>query len=198
MQPIAANVLSGFVQCVKLVDVLSPMKLFVQSVRLSKLMRIGWMVVILYLSSILFANLLVIQFGIITHFGLTFPAGAYAIGLTFTFRDMVQRRYGKWKCWIWMGLASLITVWFSPEIALASVSAFLISEGVDWLVYTLVPGSFTKRVVLSNLIGTPLDSVVFVLLAFGPVWPAMWGQTIIKLVMGLLVLVAFKFIRKGG
>ena len=34
---------------------------------------------------------------------------------------------------------------------------------------------------------TPLDSIVFVYLAFGPVWDAMWGQTIIKLASSLLI-----------
>jgi uncharacterized PurR-regulated membrane protein YhhQ (DUF165 family) len=156
-------------------------------------MRFGWRdflmtSILFYLGSILLANILVSQFGIINHLGLHFPAGAYAIGLTFTFRDLVQRRWGKWKCWIWMGIASAITVSFAPKIAIASASAFLISEGIDWLIYTTYPGSFSKRVIFSNLIGIPLDSVIFVTIAFGFIWPAIWGQTIIKMVMGILAL----------
>jgi len=73
--------------------------------------------VIFYLSSIILANILVLNYGLVSHFGLTFPAGAYAIGVTFTARDLVQRRYGKWKCWIWMGAASIVTACSAPTTA---------------------------------------------------------------------------------
>jgi hypothetical protein len=144
--------------------------------------------VILYLASIVLANVLVHTFGIVSFMGLVFPAGAVAIGLTFSFRDMVQREYGKWRCWLWMGVASLITVAFNPQLAIASFSAFVIAEGIDWLIYTLVPGSFSKRVILSNLFGLPVDSFVFVALAFGIMWPVIIGQTVVKLISGMVVL----------
>ena len=143
---------------------------------------------IAYLLSILAANVVVNAFGIVTILGITFPAGAPLIGATFTARDYVQRRYGKVRCWWWMLAASAITVLFNPSLALASCAAFLVAEGLDWAVYTFAPGSFTRRVLLSNLIGLPLDSVVFVALAFGWVWPAIIGQTVVKLVCGVLVL----------
>ena len=57
---------------------------------------------IFYLGSIVVANLLVMHYGIVQMAGLTFPAGAIAVGFTFTARDLVQRRFGKWGCWIWM------------------------------------------------------------------------------------------------
>lgn len=143
---------------------------------------------IFYLGSILVANVLVNQFGIIHFLGLTFPAGAVAIGLTFSARDLVQRKYGKWKCWVWMIVASVITIVFNPKLALASMSAFLISEGVDWLIFTFYRSSIKKRVLLSNLFGTPLDSFVFVTLAFGFIWEAIWGQAIVKLLSSFLVI----------
>lgn len=146
------------------------------------------------MGSILIANALVVHFGIVTLFGLTFPAGAYAIGATFTARDFMQRRHGKWKCWYWMIAASILTGLFAPKIAFASVSAFLFSEFIDWLVYTFSDGPFEKRVILSNLIGTPFDSIVFVFLAFGPVWSAMVGQTVIKIFSGIFIITVIKFL----
>jgi queuosine precursor transporter len=137
-----------------------------------------------YLASILLANVIVNTFGIVTVLGITFPAGAPLIGMTFTLRDMVQRRWGKLHCWWWMLAASLITVMFNPTLAYASFAAFLVAEGLDWAVYTLVPGSFVKRALLSNLVGLPLDSILFVALAFGWVWPAIIGQTVVKIVFG--------------
>ncbi len=143
---------------------------------------------IFYLGSIVVANLLVMQFGIVHVAGLSFPAGAMAIGFTFTARDLVQRRFGKWGCWLWMFVAAGISALFSPTLALASLGAFVVAEGMDWAVFTTTPLSFRGRAIVSNIVGTPLDSVVFVYLAFGPIWDAMWGQTIIKLGSSLLII----------
>lgn len=145
------------------------------------------MAALFYLGSIVIANLLVMQFGIVTVAGLSFPAGAVAVGFTFTARDLVQRRYGKWGCWFWMLAAAAISALFSPALALASLGAFVVAEGLDWAVFTATPLSFRGRAILSNIVGTPLDSVVFVFLAFGPVWDAMWGQTLVKLASSLLI-----------
>lgn len=150
------------------------------------------MSVVFYLGSIILANVLVHTLGIVTFLGLTFPAGALAIGLTFSARDFVQERYGKFGCWAWMLAASLITFVFNQQLALASVSAFFIAELCDWAIYTRTSGGIEKRLILSNLISTPLDSMVFVLLAFGPLWPAIIGQTIIKMLSSLLVLPLIK------
>lgn len=145
------------------------------------------MAALFYLGSIVIANLLVMHFGIVELAGLSFPAGAVAVGFTFTARDLVQRRYGKWGCWLWMLAAAAISALFSPTLALASLGAFVVAEGLDWAVFTATPLSFRGRAIFSNIVGTPLDSVVFVYLAFGPVWDAMWGQTIVKLASSLLI-----------
>jgi uncharacterized PurR-regulated membrane protein YhhQ (DUF165 family) len=145
--------------------------------------------VIAYLGSILLANILVSQYHLI-HLGwFVFPAGAPVIGLTFSARDFVQRRYGKWKCWIWMGVACLITTAFNPKLAVASFGAFVVAEGADWLIYlALEKRPMSHRILTSNLISTPLDSAVFVVLAFGWSWPPIIGQAIIKFACSLLVL----------
>lgn len=150
------------------------------------------MSVIFYLGSIILANVMVHSLGLVTVLGLTFPAGAVAIGLTFSARDVVQERYGTYGCWSWMLVAALITLAFNPTLALASLAAFLVAELSDWAIYTTTSGGIQKRLLFSNLVSIPLDSVVFVLLAFGPIWPAMLGQTIIKMLSSLLVLPLIK------
>jgi len=147
---------------------------------------------VFYLSSIVLANILVHALGIVTVFGLTFPAGAIAIGLTFSTRDLVQERYGKYGCWGWMLVAVVITFLFNRQLALASVLAFVVAETCDWLIYSSCNGNIEKRLILSNLVSTPIDSAVFVLLAFGPVWPAIWGQTIVKMISSMLILPLLK------
>ncbi len=67
------------------------------------------------------------------------------------------------------------------------MGAFVVAEGLDWAVFTTTPLSFRGRAIVSNIVGTPLDSIVFVYLAFGPIWDAMWGQTVIKLASSLLI-----------
>lgn len=147
---------------------------------------------IMYLVSILFGNLFVIWFGIVKIAGLTFPAGVIFVGLTFSFRDFVQRRWGDKACWLWMIFATMITFMLNKQIALASVSAFAISEAVDWGIFKFFKVSLRKRIMFSNLISCPLDSMIFVTLAFGWVWPAIWGQALIKYLSGLLVLPLIK------
>ena len=86
---------------------------------------------------------------------------ALIVGLVFVLRDYAQRAVGHWVLPA-MLLGGGIS-WFmaSPVIALASVCAFLISELVDWAVYTLTGRPFSQRILLSSAIATPVDSVVF-------------------------------------
>lgn len=143
---------------------------------------------ILYLASILLANVLVYYFGILEFGPLMFPAGAVVIGMTFSLRDLVQKEYGKWKCWYWTFAACAVSVIFSWELALASSLAFMVSEAVDWTVFTYSKGNLKTRMLLSNLFGTPLDSLVFVPLVFGWAWPAILGQALVKFVSSLVIL----------
>lgn len=147
-----------------------------------------WIWSFLYLASILLANYMVVKFGIVKFFGIMFPAGAVLIGLTFSFRDFVQRHFGHYKVWIFMILATVITYLFNQNVAVASVAAFLISEAVDWAVFVFLKKDLKWRIVVSNLFSTPLDSIIFVTIAFGWNFDAIWGQTIVKYLFGLLVL----------
>lgn len=143
---------------------------------------------VMYMLSILLGNLFVIWFGIVKVAGLTFPAGVIFIGLTFSFRDFVQRKWGDWACWIWMILATILTFFLNQKVAMASVAAFAIAESVDWVLFKYLKLSLKKRIMFSNLLSCPLDSAIFVTIAFGWYWPAIWGQALIKYVSGLLVL----------
>ena len=147
-----------------------------------------WLWGFLYLASILLGNLFVIWFGIVKYWGLVFPAGVVFVGLTFSFRDFVQRNWGDRATWAWMLLALAITTVLNWEVALASGTAFLVSEAVDWFCFKTLKVPFSKRIWVSNLFSTPLDSLIFVTIAFGFNWPAIWGQAVVKYASGLLVL----------
>lgn len=86
-------------------------------------------------------------------------------GLVLVVRDFAQREI---KHWIFgamlVGLAlSTLTAW--PVIVVASGIAFLISETADWAVYTFSNRPLSQRIMISSLVGAPIDQVAFIGLA---------------------------------
>ncbi len=93
--------------------------------------------------------------------GEMWPPMSLVVGLIFVARDYAQREIGH-RVIIAMLIAAAVSYFMaSPFVAVASLSAFLISEFADWGVYSFTRRPFSQRVLLSSLIGTPLDSVVF-------------------------------------
>lgn len=162
-----------------------------------------WLSASFYVGSIILGNIFVAIFGIGTlvlyntnapdhvFFTLTFPLGAMWIGLTFSMRDFVQRFWGHKFAWFWMAVATFVTYLFNRDVAVASVASFAASETVDWIMFYLLRRRSLKcRLVASNLLSCPIDSLLFVTIAFGVPWysPAVWGQAIVKYAFGLLAL----------
>lgn len=90
---------------------------------------------------------------------------AIVTGLVLVVRDFAQREL---KHWIWGAmfvglLLSTLTSWIT--IVVASGAAFLVSETVDWAVYTFSRRPLSQRIMLSSLASAPLDQVVFIGLA---------------------------------
>lgn len=90
---------------------------------------------------------------------------AIVTGLVLVVRDFAQREM---RHWIWgamiVGLAlSTLTSWIT--VVVASGLAFLVSETVDWAVYTFSRRPLSQRIMVSSLASAPLDQVVFIGLA---------------------------------
>jgi queuosine precursor transporter len=101
--------------------------------------------------------------------GLFAPSGVLMVGAALVLRDLVQRRFGAGIgiCAILMG-AALSGLLAPPALVIASAAAFLLSETVDFAVYTpLARKYFVAAVVASGFFGLLVDSVVFLWLAFG-------------------------------
>lgn len=83
------------------------------------------------------------------------------VGVVFLARDVAQQRIGHHV--LWLMLAGVLLSYFlaSPVVAIASASAFALSEGVDWLVYTFTKRPFHDRLLLSSAVAVPIDSIVF-------------------------------------
>jgi queuosine precursor transporter len=122
-----------------------------------------------YIGTIFAANWALATFGLVpVGFGLLAPAGVYFAGLAFTFRDLTQEQLGRGWTFGAIPVGAALSALVSPQFALASGTAFLVSETADFLVYTpLRARHWLGAVALSNTVGLVADSVLFLLLAFG-------------------------------
>jgi queuosine precursor transporter len=121
-------------------------------------------------------------------FGLMAPSGVLFIGLALVLRDWLQELTDwKWSLVAVLlgGLLSLMTS--SPYIAVASAVAFVVAELFDLGVYTPLRKKGKHLAVLaSGVVGSFVDSVLFVLIAFGSVELA-FGTVIAKMYASVVV-----------
>lgn len=119
--------------------------------------------------------------------GGAFQPLAIVTGLVLVVRDFTQREL---KHWVWgamlVGLVlSTLTSWIT--IVVASGLAFLVSETVDWAVYTFSKRPLSQRIMISSLASAPLDQVVFIWLASFVVPDIFaWGTVLTGIVSKLL------------
>lgn len=161
------------------------------------------MLIVLYLSAIVIANLLVAYFGP----GVAIFNAFFFIALDLTTRDTLHERWHHQHLWrnmaLLIGAGSLLSAFTEvlfaalfnlqldvATIAAASFTAFLAAGAVDTLVYTLLDGQ-SKLVKMngSNLASAAVDSFLFLYLAFG-IFPGFWsivaGQFVAKVVGGFI------------
>ena len=108
-------------------------------------------------------------------------------GTVLVLRDLCQR-YWSHRTLLWMVVAALFSyVLGMPRLALASATAFLVSETVDWAVYSTTHRPFADRVFLSVCASAPVDTACFLLLA--QIWslPLFWIGVGAKVSMGFLL-----------
>ncbi len=138
---------------------------------------------ILYMVSIVLVNYL---FTIVPSIGIFQPV-SILVGLIFVLRDFAQREIGH-KVIFLMLLGGAISYFMAdPFVAIASVTAFLISEGIDWLIYTTTKRPLKDRVLISSGVSTPIDSAVFLGMIGFLNWPTCLGMVGSKRVSALLV-----------
>ncbi len=124
------------------------------------------------------------------------PAGVFFAGWGFTNRDWLQDVWGKRAVVIAILVGALLSALLSPALAIASASAFLLSELLDFAIYTpLKAKHWLGAVVLSNTAGTIVDSAVFLWLAFGS-FDYFVGQVVGKSYITLLFVLGVYIYRK--
>lgn len=155
-----------------------------------------------YIATVFASNWAIQRFGLVpVGFGLEAPAGVYFAGLAFTLRDLTQRALGRSTVVFAIVGGAALSVAVAPPFALASGTAFLLSELCDFAVYTpLERRRLMLAVAASNVVGTVVDSVVFLLLAFGSL-DFLAGQVVGKTWMTLLtvaLLFPFRHLMMAG
>lgn len=127
--------------------------------------------IFIYAAALLLANLSAATFG-----PWVTPVNAFVlIGLDLALRDLLHARLRWWQmlCVI-IGTAYLS--WLISQdagrIAIAGAVAFGLSGAVDWILFARVNGSWERRAHTSNTAGAAVDSLVFPLIAFGSLMPA--------------------------
>lgn len=154
---------------------------------------------LLYAGTIVAANWAISTLGLVpVGFGLYAPAGVYFAGLAFTFRDLTQDSLGRGWTFGAILLGAALSAFLSPQLALASGLAFLVSEGLDFAVYTPLRGRhWLGAVAFSNTVGLVVDSVLFLWLAFGSL-AFLPGQLVGKATMTALAVGVLWVWRKRG
>lgn len=137
-----------------------------------------------YVGSIVAANWLTDTYGLVpVGFGLAATAGTYAAGIAFIARDAVQDTLGRRTVLAALAVGAVLSwVLASPALAVASAVAFGLSELADMAIYTpLRRRGYVRAAVASNLVGSTVDTLVFLHLAgFGLAPLVITGQFVGK------------------
>jgi uncharacterized PurR-regulated membrane protein YhhQ (DUF165 family) len=124
-----------------------------------------------------------------TPFGLLSPM-ALVVGATFVLRDYAQRYAGHFVV-IGMAIGAILSFLLAdPFVATASLAAFLVAEGADYLLYTFTKRPFRDRVLISSAISTPLDTGVFLLGISGFTWGTFLLMIASKMVAAVFIYIA--------
>jgi queuosine precursor transporter len=101
--------------------------------------------------------------------GLMAPSGVITVGFALVLRDIVQRFLGRGWGLVAVFLGTAVSVLVAGRsLVLASGIAFMLSELADFAVYTpLQRRGLVLAVIASSSVGLVVDSIVFLLLAFG-------------------------------
>lgn len=151
----------------------------------------AWAALAVYVATVPAANWLIRTTGPVvlpdgTHlapvgFGLLAPSGVYAAGMAFVARDVVQRAAGRRAALAAIVAGTVLSALVSPRLAAASGTAFLFSELADFAVYTpLQRRRFVLAVFLSGLVGSVVDSLLFLWIAGIPLAAALPGLVLGK------------------
>jgi queuosine precursor transporter len=133
---------------------------------------------------------------IATRFGTLYLA-TFIVGAVFVLRDYAQRQIGHYVL-----LATLfagVLTWFmvDPALAVASITAFAISEMADWAIYSFTRRPLQQRILVSSLVSVPLDTFAFLYLS-GFLTPASAATEMLSKAVGVMIVWYLLKLRTGS
>lgn len=158
--------------------------------------RIGLITLVLFILTIPLGNWVVMNVGLVCDPngpclipvwpGVWSPSAVMLAGLALVLRDAVQSLLGNlWTIAAILAGAVLSAVLADPAVVLGSACAFLFSELADFAVYTPMRKRLpSTAVIVSGLVGSVVDSMIFLTLAFGSL-DYLFGQVLGKFWMSL-------------
>jgi uncharacterized PurR-regulated membrane protein YhhQ (DUF165 family) len=170
-------------------------------------MKLGYLALAAYAATIPAANWMIGNVGqcvengpclLPVGFGLMAPSGVLMVGASLALRDVVHSKLGaKWAIAA-IAAGALLSYAVSPAaLVIASVAAFILSELCDLAVYSpLRKRQLVLAVLLSGLIGSIVDSALFLWLAFGSI-DFIAGQILGKLWMTVAAAAVLVAMRKA-
>ena len=151
----------------------------------------------IYIIAVLIANYTATWFIPLPLFGMV-SVGTLVFGITFTQRDRVHK-YGRKSVYLMIFIAAIGMVLESLflgvewRIIIASFIAIVLSETADTEIYqNLIKRSWMERVIGSNLVSIPLDSILFNIIAFygvfayGMLVAIIFGEIVAKFATGFI------------
>ena len=130
-------------------------------------------------------------------FGYHAPSGVLMVGAALVLRDMVQEAGGIRAALAASAVGGVLS-WMvaPPALVLASVAAFLLAELADLAIYTpLRERQLAIAVLISGIVGSIVDSAVFLWLAFGSL-EFIEGQIIGKAWLSILAVPLIRLLRR--
>jgi len=159
----------------------------------------------IYIGAVLLANQTTTDFIHLPWYGLV-SVGTLVFGITFTQRDRVHRAGRPWVYAMLVTTAILASIQsyvldVSWRIIVASSLAILLAESADTEIFhRLRERRWIVRVMGSNAVSIPLDSLIFTTIAFAGafswpmIWSIIWGDIVAKTAIGTFV----AFFRTNG
>jgi uncharacterized PurR-regulated membrane protein YhhQ (DUF165 family) len=150
---------------------------------------VGWISIVGFLCSIPFANWWLSNNGMwIAPWLGPLPSALWVVAISFVLRDIAQITLGRSFAWAAIAVGTVLSWWLaSPQLALASGAAFLISESIDAAIFTPLAnrGRFLLAVTISGYVAGFIDSAVFLRIAFDS-WAGWWQLGIAKAIVVMI------------
>lgn len=120
-----------------------------------------WVATVSYILAIVILNMAVAYLPMVAAFGQHISPADVMVGLIYLGRDFAQRELKHYILLAMLVGAVLSYMLATPSIALASMSAFLVGEVIDWALFTFTKKPLSQRLLLSAIVSSPFDSAVF-------------------------------------